>query len=175
MKPKPAFLGSEYGAQFRDASVARGYRARPPYAPAVFPFLARLRSNDSEPVLELGSGTGDLTLGLAEYLAHVDAVEPAPAMLAVARERAAGPPGERIAWHNCSAEDFPFGGPYSLIAAAESLHWMEWSVVLPRVWASLAEGGFLAIVGRRRRFPKDLGAALDALIPRFSTNQEYRS
>jgi len=174
MKPKPIFLGLEYGAQFQDDSVAQSYRARPPLPSAVFPFLAQLRSGHRGPVLELGSGTGDLTFGLAEHVDHVDAVEPSQAMLAVALRRASGPLSDRISWHTCSAEDFTFQGPYSLVAAADSLHWMDWSVVLPRIWASLAEGGFLVVVERRRTLPTDFGAEFEALIPRFSSNQEYQ-
>jgi ubiquinone/menaquinone biosynthesis C-methylase UbiE len=77
----------------RSGYVAVG-KSRWPQAVASHPRRARKRSNDrvislrpggNGPVLELGSGTGDLTLGLAEHVDHADAVEPSGAMLSIAR------------------------------------------------------------------------------------------
>jgi SAM-dependent methyltransferase len=174
LKPKPTFLGPEYGAQFQDESVAGSYHARPAYDFRAFPLLAGLRAHPKGPVLELGCGTGDLTLGLAELVDHIDAVEPSGPMLTLARQRCPPALAAKVRWHHCLAEDFRFDGPYALIVAAESLHWMEWPVVMPKIWASLAEGAFLAVVDRRGRFPDGLGPELGALIPRYSTNQEYQ-
>ena len=133
MEPKPPFLGREYADQFQDESVAQAYRARPAYPSELFPFLASLSANGFEPVLELGSGTGDLSFGFAEYCATLVAVEPSRAMLDVAIRRGRDLGSERIRWNHSSAEDFGYAGPYSLIAAAESLHWMDWSLVMPRI------------------------------------------
>jgi len=38
-----------------------------------------------------------------------------------------------------------------LVTCGESLHWMDWKVVLPRFAAALVPGGHVAIVGRRQR------------------------
>lgn len=172
MRAKPSFLGPEFGSQFGDSSVAQAYWARPAYAPAAFPFLAGLRVGTG-PVLELGSGTGHLTLGLAQHVDQVVAVEPSSAMLAIARRLLSEHPVGGIEWHHCSAEEFAFDSEYSMVVAAESLHWMEWSVVLPQIWKSLSEGGCLAIVGRQRTFPDALRAGMQSLVPEFSTNRHY--
>ena len=173
MMPKPTGLGPVYAAQFEDESVAQAYRARPPYPSAVFPWLGSLQPNGPGRALELGCGTGDLTIGLASHVTHIDAVQPSAAMLHVARARCHGDPG-RIKWHATSAESFRFTGRYSLAVAAASLHWMDWAVVLPKIGGSLNDGAFLAVVNRSRVLPRALQEGLNLVIPRFSTNRDFQ-
>ena len=173
MKPKPTCLGPEYAAQFEDESVARAYRFRAPYPPEVFAFLGSLQPDGPGRVLELGCGSGDVTIGLAPYSRSIDAVDPSDAMLAVARQRQ-GEASSRIGWHACSAESFPYRGPYSLVVAAASLHWMDWAVVLPSIASSTMPEAWLAIVDKTRAMPRRLGSAVSLLIPRYSTNQDYQ-
>jgi SAM-dependent methyltransferase len=171
--PKPAHLGPAYGAQFQDECVARAYAARPPYPSAFFDALERLQPPGPRAVLELGSGTGDVTLELAPRVGRIDAVEPSPAMLAAARRRPrADHPS--IRWIAATAEAAPFDGPYSLAVAAESLHWMEWHVVLPRVAAALAPGAFLVLADRGTSGPLAWDAELGRLISEYSTNREFK-
>lgn len=169
-RPKPPHLAPEYGAQFADRSVAAAYRARPPYPEEAFARLAALLPAGGR-VLELGCGSGDLTLGLAARVAALDAADPSAAMLEVARARAPQP--ANVAWIARSAEAFEPRARYGLVVAAESLHWMEWSVVLPRIARWLDPGGSLAIVERRFTglpWERELGA----LIARLSTNRLFQ-
>ena len=172
MKPKPSGLGPQYGAQFEDESVARAYRFRVSYPAEVFAFLGSLQPDGPGRVLELGCGSGDLTLGLAPHADSIAAVDPSEAMLAVARQRH-GDAVSRITWHACSAESFAYRGPYSLVVAAASLHWMDWAVVLPLIALSTSSGGWLAVVERSRKLPGTLGSGIGAIIPSYSTNQDY--
>ena len=174
MKAKPAHLGKEYGAQFQDRSVARAYPTRPPYPAGLFDVLARVITARPRDVLELGAGTGDLTIGLAQRFDRVEAVEPSQAMLELARARTDGV--SNVRWVAASAEDHPFGGPYAAVVAAESLHWMEWERVFPKIAAALAPEGKLVLVLVRtlERLPWD-SARVWEVIGRYSTNREYRS
>src|SRR5687768_12138428 len=96
-RPKPTHLAAGYGAQFEDASVATAYHARPPYPASFFSALRDLHVPGPPRVLELGSGTGDVTLGLLGQAERIDAIEPSAEMLKVARRRdRAGDP--RIRW-----------------------------------------------------------------------------
>ncbi len=52
---------------------------------------------------------------------------------------------------------------------------MDWEVVLPNITSSTSPEGYLAIVGRSRRLPEGLDRGLRALIPQYSTNQEYET
>jgi hypothetical protein len=65
-------------------------------------------------------------------------------------------------------------GPYSLALAAESLHWMEWTIVLPRIAAALVPGAVLVLAERSGAGPMPWDADVRRLTPVYSTNQEWR-
>lgn len=173
MIPKPAHLGRRYASQFDDESVALAYHTRPPYVPETFAILAGLLAPGPRLVLDLGCGTGDAALGIAPYADRVDAVDPSPAMLRVARGRP-GADDPRLRWIQASAEAFRAGTSYSLIVAAESLHWTQWELVLPSLARALRPGAFLALVSGRELIDVPWSGELAGLIPRYSTNREYR-
>jgi SAM-dependent methyltransferase len=170
--PKPAHLGPEFGAQFSDTSVAAAYHHRPPYPDAVFPLLARLIRDTPRVVLDAGCGTGDIARHLAPLVDRVDAVDISAPMIAVGRTLPGGD-DPRLHWMLGSMEDADLAGPYGLITAGESLHWMEWTVVLPRFRRLLTEGGVLAIVSRQGSWVP-WGDALQETITRFSTNRLFQ-
>ena len=116
MKPKPRHLGPDYGAQFQDPSVAAVYRKRPPYPPELFDLLCELLPQPSKArILELGAGTGEVAIPLAERVASLDAVEVSEPMLDVA---ATQPGYDRVHWHRQSAESFAYTSIYDLIICA---------------------------------------------------------
>lgn len=171
---KPICLGPGYASQFEDEAVAEAYYARPPHPPDAVAHVASLQHSGPGRVLDLGCGTGDLTIPLAELAERIDAVEPSEAMLSAARRRPAASTS-RISWHHVAAEHFGFSGTYDLVVAADSLHWMDLEVVVPAVARVLHHEGYLAIVGRGRSLPPTLRSSLRELIPRYSTNQHYES
>ena len=63
--------------------------------------------------------------------------------------------------------------PYDLVVAAESLHWMEWNVVLPRIAAWLRSGAWLCLVLDRSLVNEPWMREIPALIARYSTNREF--
>lgn len=170
--PKPDHLGPEYGAQFDDASVVAAYHHRPAYPVEVFEFLVELMAGDSGTVLDVGTGTGDLARGLAPRVVRVDALDPSPRMIATGRAMPGGG-HPNLTWIEGYAEDAPLRGPYALITAGQSLHWMEWSVVMPRFRDALTPGGVLAIVGQRDQ-PQPWNAAVLDEIRRYTTNLRYQ-
>src|SRR5687767_14999630 len=147
-RPKPSHHSAAYGAWFRDPLVAQAYPARPPYPEEVISRLTSLVAGgpaQEAAVLDLGAGTGDLARRLAPLFARVDAVDASEAMVAIGKSL---PSGEHphIHWRLGMAEEAPLDPPYGLATAGESLHWMDWDVVLPRVARSLVPGAVLAIV-----------------------------
>jgi SAM-dependent methyltransferase len=135
--------------------------------------LDQLQPPGRRVILELGCGTGDVTLGLLGRADRIDAVEPSSAMLSVARGRP-GADDAAIRWISSTAETAVFDGPYSLAIAAESLHWMEWGVVLPKVAAALAPGALLAVAERGIFGPLPWDVEMGRLVAKYSTNREYR-
>jgi SAM-dependent methyltransferase len=172
--PKPRGLGPEYGGQFGDQSIADAYPTRPPYPREVFEILLGLIRDESPVALDLGCGTGDISRGLAPHVTRVDAVDPSSAMIARGH---ALPGGQHpnIRWITSTAEDFAYPASYALVITAESLHWMDWYQVLPRIRQSLTVLGRLAIVFGRGFRDEPWNDEVSPLCARYSTNREYES
>jgi SAM-dependent methyltransferase len=172
MRAKPSHLTDEHAARFQDQRVVEVYPLRAPYPPEVFDILVDLIVDQPRAVLDVGTGTGDLARPLAGRVARVDAVDPSAAMLALARSL---PGGDRptLRWIHATAEQAPLEPPYALVTAGESLHWMDWEVVLPRFAASLTPGGMLAIV-HRTELELPWLSELFALIARTVPDYQYQ-
>lgn len=177
MKPatrssKPDHLGPEYGAQFSDPSVAMVYHLRPPYPDEVFDVLDRLIVDRPRAVLDIGTGTGEIARRLVDRVNRVDAVDPSRPMIERGR-RMRGGDSPTLRWINAPAETAPLDPPFALITAGASLHWMEWSVVMPRFRGMLTPNGVLAIVNDRID-ETPWQAPLQQVLDCYSTNRRYR-
>ena len=166
--PKPPGLAPEYGAQFKDAAMVAAYHHRAPYPPETFDILAQL-THEQPAILDLGCGTGDLTGGVSAFAGTVDAIDLSPEMIAEARKRSL----PNVRWIIGAAETTPLDGPYDLITAAESLHWMDWTRLFQRLTSVLAADGVLAIVTRSYVHTEWWTPAFQAIIDRYTTNTAY--
>lgn len=172
MLPKPEHLGLPYASQFKDQSIIDAYHFRVPHPPALFSILKQLVPDEPRIVLDVGCGTGEIARGLVDDCMRVDAVDFSLAMIEKGRQLPGGN-SPRLRWIFARIEAVPLSPPYSLITAGDSLHWMEWDVVMPLFKRILIPGGLLAIVSRGiTTNPWD--ERLAKLLPRFSTNQAYR-
>jgi SAM-dependent methyltransferase len=171
VKPKPDYLGRAHGDAFQDAAVADAYRFRAPYPDETFHLLARLSTAEPRRILDAGSGRGDLARGLLPYADHVDALDPSEQMIAVGKTLPGGA-DPKVHWILGYAESAPLHPPYALITAGQSLHWMDWDVVLPRFAAALAPGGSLAVVTTVEA-PLPWEAELIGIFKRYSANPTY--
>jgi len=117
------------GNAFDDGDVARAYDFRPPYAPAMFDFLAGLVSRKNV-LVDLGCGPGKVAAALADRFERVVAVDASGPMIERARELHA----ERhlnIAWQHAPAEDATLPERIDLVTAGTSIHWMKHGVLFP--------------------------------------------
>lgn len=161
----------ELGATFSFSGVAVAYQYRPGYPAELFAILGRLITGRPRVVLDIGAGDGALSRPLAELTDRVDAVEISPAMVRAGRSR---PGGNRanLVWHVEAAEAMDLPGPYALVTAGASLHWMEWAPVLDRVSRALMPDAVLAIVDQHYcQLPWQ--AALNEVIARYSRSPDY--
>ena len=172
MQPKPKHLAPEYGAQFQDSAIVAAYHHRPPYPAETFTILAGLVRDEPRTVLDLGCGTGDVARPLAPLVARLDAVDISAAMIAKGRTLPGGD-HPHLRWIVGPAEAAPVAPPYALVTAGESIHWMDWPVVLPRLRSMLPPHGYLALVGRAEQ-PSSWTEDLLVIIRRHSTNRDYR-
>jgi SAM-dependent methyltransferase len=171
VEAKPPQWSDEYGQGFDDPDVADAYLHRPPYPPEAIELLVRLVRDRPRNVLDVGCGPGDLARRLAPYVDRVDAVDPSAAMLAVGRRLTNNP---NVHWQHDRAETATLTPPYALITAGESLHWMDWPVVLARFASVLTPHGVLAIVEREWDGPPALRERLRPIFARYSTIRDYR-
>lgn len=170
--PKPKHLGVEYAQQFQDKSVVAAYRYRFPYPDAVFTILVGLISDSPRAVLDVGCGTGAIARPVAALVDRVDAVDFSAAMIE-AGKRLLGGDAKNLRWIEGAVEQAPLNPPYALITAGQSLHWMDWDVVMPRFRDALTLNGYLAIVAEET-LPAPWDARLSEIISRCSTNREFQ-
>lgn len=144
-------------------------RSRPVCPPQLFDDLidlAGLRAGDR--VIEIGCGTGQATIPLAERGLAVTAVELGAELAAVARRRLASFPAVQVV--TCSFEDWqPSGPPAEAVVAVNCLHWIDPQLRYAKPYQLLRAGGAMAVAGCRWARPADSG--------RFWTDvqQDYRA
>jgi len=167
MLPKPDFLGSRVASAFQDPSVVRAYQYRPTYPAEVFDLLAKLIIDSPRHALDAGCGTGLLARHLIEKVDRVDAVDISEWMIEQGKQLLQGD-HPRLNWLVGRMEEVPLHPPYALIMAGDSLHWMEWDVVLPRFARLLTPHGSLAILGVEQ-LPPAWSSELALICQRYTT------
>ena len=129
----------------RFGRVAEEYeRVRPGYSDTLVDraySLAGLRQGDT--VGEIGCGTGKLTRALTARGLAVEAVEPDPDLIAVARRIV---PEQAVRFHQARFEDVELPeGSFPAVFAATSFHWVDPSVGWSKVAGLLVPGGVFAL------------------------------
>jgi SAM-dependent methyltransferase len=121
-------------------------RARPGYPRALFDDLAELTGvGAGSRVLEIGPGTGQATLPLAERGCQVVAVELGPDLAASARRKLARFPAVEVI--TAAFEDWPLPAePFDLVLAATAFHWIDPAVRVVKAADALRPGGWLATI-----------------------------
>ncbi|MFF4522873.1 class I SAM-dependent methyltransferase [Streptomyces bluensis] len=121
-------------------------RARPRYPRALVAELARQAGlGPGTRVLEIGPGTGQLTVPLAESGCDLTAVELGPALAKVARGNLR--PFPRVHVEVADFELWPLPAePFDLVVSATAFHWLDPAVRVPKVGHALRSGGTFALV-----------------------------
>lgn len=173
MASNPRQFNEHYASVFQDASVVSAYQHRPMYPGETFKVLLSLMPSTNTPgmVLDAGCGTGFIARPFAAYVAHIDAVDISERMIAVAKTQPGGD-SPNITWIAAPIETAPLSGPYSLIVAAASLHWMDWERTLPRFSKHLVSEGRLALV-EDFHSPNPWEQQMGAILKRYSMNQDF--
>jgi SAM-dependent methyltransferase len=162
---------AELAATFEHPGVADAYQHRPPYPDEVFTLLDHLVADRSRQVLDIGAGEGALARPLAARMDRVDAIDISPAMVAAGRDRPGGR-RDNLRWFVGAVETCDLAGPYSLVTAGASLHWMSWEPVFARLSRATTDDSLIAIV---EHGPHDVPwrDALIDVIRRHSRNPDY--
>jgi ubiquinone/menaquinone biosynthesis C-methylase UbiE len=158
-------VGSTSFAARRFQSAAAHYSVgRPPYPAALIARVAeRLDLAPSDRLLDLGCGPANLATAFAPYVGEVVAVDPEPAMLALARDAAANHTNVRVQPGSAADLSADFGQFHATLIG-RAFHWMDRDDTLRRLESLLHPNG--AVVLFDDEFPK---------IPQNGWLQGYRA
>lgn len=116
-------------------------------------YVALVKELDAQHVLDVGCGTGELALRLAEREIMVDAADPAAASLAVARTKRGA---HWVAWHHAEAADLPpVGADLAVMTGNVAQVFLtdeDWAGALRSIRGALRPGGHLVFETRRPEF-----------------------
>jgi SAM-dependent methyltransferase len=130
-------------------------RTRPVCPPELFDDLierAGLKAGDR--VVEIGCGTGQATVPLAERKLAITAIELGAELAAIARRRLAGFPAANVV--TSSFEDWqPQDAPVDAVVAVNSLHWIDPQLRYSKPHQLLHRGGVMAVGGCHWARPRD--------------------
>ncbi len=118
---------------------------RPGYPESLFDFLI-LRTSllENDHVLDLGCGTGQLALPLAQRGFSVMGVDNDSAMIALLNSKCSE---YKVSTLISRAEDFDFtSAEYKLVTMGRSFHWTDKKLILEKLYAALLKGSIVAII-----------------------------
>jgi SAM-dependent methyltransferase len=139
-------------------------KARPDYPDAVFDDIrAASALTAGDPVLEVGCGSGQATIGFARRGLAVTAVDPGPDLLRLARQRLDG--FGNVAFVESSFEAWPPpAAAFKLVASAQAWHWIAPDIGYAKAASLLAPGGMIAVFGN---VPAAAAPPFDQELPRL--------
>ncbi len=131
---------------FFDQAADLYERARPGYPAELLADLAALaRIGPGSRVLEIGCGTGQLTLPLAKLGCPLVAVDIGADLAAIAQRKLTQYPFAKVIVS--AFEDWPLPvEPFDLVVSATAFHWLDPGVRVTKAAKALRPGGALAII-----------------------------
>ena len=122
-------------------------RYRPGYPEAFLADLvARFHLDGTGRLLDMGCGTGQLTIPLARHVAAAIGMDPEPEMLTEAARRAQAAHVTNVTWAQGNSADLPGEfGRFRLVTMGRSFHWMNRERVLTALDGMVEDGGGIAI------------------------------
>ena len=134
------------------SAAAHYLSGRPAYAPALIDRVAQLCGlQPMHRVLDLGCGPGQLAIAFSPFVAEVVGVDPEPAMLRIAAERAAAASVPNARFIEGSSYDLrPQLGSFRLVTIGRAFHWMDRRRTLERLDSMIdPEGGAVVLFADR--------------------------
>jgi SAM-dependent methyltransferase len=112
---------------------------RPQYPAALFEYIAAISPHQNL-VLDCATGNGQAAVALAEFFAHVIAID------ASANQIANAPPNERVEYRVAPAEATSLApNSFDAVTAAQALHWFDLDAFYAEARRVLKQDGLLAV------------------------------
>lgn len=126
-------------------------RYRVEYTNELFEELVQVFQLDkTNRILDIGCGTGQLTIPLASYVKEAVGLDIETDMLDEARRRASEKKVENVRWVNEQAENISNKlGLFRLSTFGASFHWMQQESVLNNIYDITEKGGGIAIISNQ--------------------------
>lgn len=154
-------------------SVAELYQAsRRGYADELVDWvLATAGVGADDPVLEIGCGTGQLTLPLAHRAVDLTAIDVGPSMVETAKRHVDDPSVRFVvrAFEDFEAPDASF----ALVASATAIHWVDPGLRWTKPARLLRPGGWLAVLATGEHYDEPLGSSLRELWISLSEDKSW--
>jgi len=144
-------------------------RERPRYPDSLFDDLVSLSGiAPGGRILEIGCGTGQATIPLAQRGFRILCLEPGPAMARFAQEKLAQFPAVQVL--PSTFEEWPVeSGGFDLVISAQAFHWVEPEIRFKKAASALDAFGALAVVGNAVVLEMSaLREAIDAVYTRHA-------
>jgi SAM-dependent methyltransferase len=122
-------------------------RYRPGYPqPFLNDLVERFHLDGTQRLLDLGCGTGQLTIPLAVHVAEAVGMDPEPEMLAQAARQAQAAGVTNVTWAQGSSADLPGDlGRFQLVTMGRSFHWMDREQVLTALDGMIEHDGSVVL------------------------------
>jgi SAM-dependent methyltransferase len=121
-------------------------RARPRYPAQLFDDLTAVTGlTEGSRVLEIGCGTGQVTLPLAQRGFDVTALEPGPSLAALTQKKVSAVQNVKVVVTSFENWALP-PTPFDAVVAATSFHWIDPEVRVRKSADALRKGGVLATI-----------------------------
>ena len=131
----------------------------------------RLGLDGTGRLLDLGCGTGRLTIPLSVYFEEVVALDPEPEMLEEARIQLREGAGSNIRWRLAGSAELdrlaPEVGSFRLATMGNAFHWMDRDETLRALDRMVVPGGGIAVIGDQQGSPPAWQQTIDTVIRRW--------
>ncbi|MFQ3544145.1 class I SAM-dependent methyltransferase [Halobacillus rhizosphaerae] len=139
----------DYGVDLFKGAASYYSKYRPIYPASLVRFLVQEFSlNGEQTLLDLGCGTGHLTLRLADWCTKIVGIDAEAEMIEEAKRLQQEIRLGEIQWFNGRLEQYKavYNEHFNLVTIAKAFHWMNRSVILDELYEVIPKGGGVAII-----------------------------
>ncbi|WP_226671972.1 class I SAM-dependent methyltransferase [Rossellomorea aquimaris] len=138
---------NKYGSELFKGAATYYSKYRPTYPSALIRFLVKEFSlNGEKNLLDLGCGTGHLTIRFSDWCKEIVGIDLEPEMIEEAQRLHGEIRIGQIKWFNGRLEEYQHTVRYDLVTIAKAFHWMDRREVLDELYEIVTPGGGVAII-----------------------------